>query len=90
MNGCVEVVEVLLEFGAQVDLPNNVRQHCELVTVAFNYILLQNDSGSTPLAIACERGFVETARVQLEYGAYVDYQNKVFEFSLMPLHQTAH
>ena len=78
MNGYIEVVKVLLEFGTQVNLPHDVRWHCELVTVAFNYILSQNDSGSTPLAIACVCGFVEIARVQLEYGAYVDYQNKVF------------
>jgi hypothetical protein len=31
VNGCVEVVKVLLEFGAQVDLPNDVRWHCEFV-----------------------------------------------------------
>ncbi len=36
MNGCVEVVKVLLEFGAQVDLPNDVRWLCEFVTIMFN------------------------------------------------------
>ena len=32
-NGCVEVVKVLLEFGAQVDLPDNVRWHYELFMI---------------------------------------------------------
>jgi ankyrin repeat protein len=36
MNDRVEVVKVLLKFGAQVDLPNDVRWLCEFVTVAFN------------------------------------------------------
>ncbi len=38
VNGCVEVVKVLLEFGAQVNLPNDVRWNIQLMTstVAFN------------------------------------------------------
>ena len=43
------------------------------------YMVSQNVWGVTPLAIACEHGHTETARVLLKHGAYVDYQNKVFE-----------
>jgi ankyrin repeat protein len=41
-------------------------------------MLPQDHSGGTPLALACARGYVETARVLLEYRAYVDQQNKVY------------
>ena len=44
------------------------------------YMLPQNELGETPLIRACACGHVEIARVLLEYGAYVDYQKKVFEF----------
>ena len=33
--------------------------------------------GNTALIKACELGHVETARVLLDHGAAVDYQNKV-------------
>ena len=35
-SGCVEVVKVLLEFGAQVDLPNDVRECHRFVIVALD------------------------------------------------------
>jgi ankyrin repeat protein len=79
MNGCVEVVKVLLEFGAQVDLPNYVRRHYELMIILM-YIAPQDERGNAALSRACAGGYVETARVLLDHGAYVDQQNKVFEF----------
>jgi ankyrin repeat protein len=39
--------------------------------------LIQDMYGNTPLINACRRGHVETARVLLDHGANVDYQNKV-------------
>ena len=35
-NGYVEVVKILLEFGAQVDLPDDVRWHCIFITIVFD------------------------------------------------------
>jgi ankyrin repeat protein len=43
-------------------------------------MLPQNEWGSTALSLACVAGYVETATVLLEYGAYVDQQNKVFGY----------
>ena len=39
--------------------------------------LLQTNNGNTALIKACEHGHIETARVLLDHGAVVDYQNKV-------------
>ena len=53
-------------------------------------MLPQNESGlSAPLTLACARGHVETARILLEYGAYVDHQNKVFGLYFMYLNEAA-
>jgi disulfide bond formation protein DsbB len=79
-NGHVEVVKALVEFGAQVELPDDVRQHCEFVIIMLcSYMLPQNEWGNTPLSRACACGHVETARVLLDHGAYVDHQIKVFK-----------
>ena len=43
-------------------------------------MLPQNEWGDTPLSLACAGGYVETAIILLEHGAYVDHQNKVSEF----------
>jgi ankyrin repeat protein len=66
-----------------VDLPDDVRWHCELVTIVFNvhvYMVPQDEWGNAALSLACAHGHVETARVLLDHGAYVDQQNKVFLF----------
>ena len=68
-----------------MDLPNDVGWHCKFVTVALKliYMLPQNEWGDTSLSFACAGGYVETAMVLLEHGAYVDHQNKVSEFSTL-------
>ena len=38
---------------------------------------IQDEWGNTALSLACEGGHVETARILLDHGANVDYQNKV-------------
>ena len=38
---------------------------------------MQDDLGFTALGIACQEGFVEVARLLIERGAAIDYQNKV-------------
>jgi ankyrin repeat protein len=38
--------------------------------------------GNTPLIMTCQCGHVETARVLLDHGAVVDYQNKVTSLML--------
>ena len=40
----------------------------------------QNKYGDTALIKACQGGHVETARVLLDHGANVDYQNKVKKY----------
>ena len=39
--------------------------------------LVQDADGDTALITACEHGFIEIAKVLLEHGAAMDYQNKV-------------
>jgi ankyrin repeat protein len=41
-------------------------------------MLPQDEWGNAALSRACVDGYVETARVLLDHGAYVDQQNKVF------------
>jgi ankyrin repeat protein len=41
---------------------------------------MQTNDANTALIIACDRGRIETAKVLLDHGAYVNQQNKVFEF----------
>ena len=38
---------------------------------------MQNDLGSTALGIACQQGHVHVARLLIDRGAAIDYQNKV-------------
>ena len=38
----------------------------------------QDERGNTALIEACENGHVGTARVLLDHGAVVNYQNKVW------------
>jgi ankyrin repeat protein len=44
------------------------------------YVFVQDEIGDTALINACQGGHIETARVLLDHGANVDYQNKVFGF----------
>ena len=77
-NGSIEVVEVLLEFGAQVNLPNDVRWRIQLIIYRLMHLgLPQNVWGNTALSRASGGGHAEIAKVLLEHGAYVDYRNKV-------------
>ena len=79
----------MLEFRAPVNLSVTVR----LVTIVnftsipnFRYIAklnlngtiqFQEDDGNTALCMACANGQAETARVLLNHGANLDYQNMV-------------
>ena len=38
---------------------------------------MQDDLGFTALVISCEEGHVDVARLLIERGAVIDYQNKV-------------
>ena len=38
---------------------------------------MQDHLGATALVVACERGHVDVARLLIERGAVIDYQNKV-------------
>ena len=38
---------------------------------------MQDDLGYTALGIACDQGHVDVARLLIERGAAIDYQNKV-------------
>ena len=38
---------------------------------------MQDDFGSTALVISCEEGHVDVARLLIERGAAIDYQDKV-------------
>ena len=45
-------------------------------------IFMQDAYGNTPLIKACERGYVETARILLDHGTYMDHRNKVESLTL--------
>jgi ankyrin repeat protein len=45
------------------------------------YMVPQDEWGSIALSHACAYGHVETARVLLDHGAYVDHQNKVVKLN---------
>ena len=48
------------------------------VTNNNNLNLLQEEHSNTLLGVACENGRAETAKVLLDHGATLDYQNKVY------------
>jgi ankyrin repeat protein len=47
------------------------------------YMVPQNEWGNAALSRACACGHIETARVLLDHGAYINQQNKVFGFYFM-------
>ena len=68
-----------MEGGACVNEPNDVSlgsllsfsqwlMHCDPV---------QNEFGQTALITACKVGHIDTARVLLDHGAIIDFQDKV-------------
>ena len=72
-------VRLLLEYGADVNLPLKVRVKI-LLTLNFEqffYLYMQDPSGKTALFCACVYGCVDIARLLLDHGAMVDYQNLV-------------
>ena len=53
-------------------------EHLKLGFSMMSFIqLVQDDEGNTALIQACQGGHVKTARVLLDHGANVNYQNKV-------------
>lgn len=72
-NNRVEVAKVLLEYGAQVNLPNNVW----LSVVSETTYTILCAQGDTALFIVSWYGHIKLAELLLDYGAEVDYQNKV-------------
>ena len=92
-NGHVEVVNILLQNGAHVDVQNEVRKFTyELLTgsetVCITRTLLRHlywiecfdfhvQDKSTPLMIVSQYGHVDVVNVLLQHGASVCLQNKV-------------
>ena len=84
--GDVEIVKMLLNFGAQVNLQTNVRRtstdpmatvtvfavHCRLFNVQ-----KVDDTGITPLTVACATGHTRIAKMLIEHGAIVNFIDKV-------------
>lgn len=84
--GNLEVVQVLLEYGASVNLVNDVSCFFFLTTVysshlmyvlASDFVNLQDEQHDSALIIACQYGYSAIARVLLDQGATINYQNQV-------------
>ena len=72
-------MKFLLEHGADVNLPTDVcgmTDHGIIVMYACSNVL-QDAVRCSPLRAACYQGCIDVARVLLEHGAVVDYQDNV-------------
>ena len=92
-NGHVEVVNILLQNRAHVDLQDEVSltfsptidralklyvsQEHALLDLMFIFLYLHGQDKWTPLMIASQNGHVDVVNVLLQHGASVDLQNKV-------------
>ena len=47
------------------------------------FVSPQHEWGNTALTVACENGYATVAKLLLEYGAIVDYQNKVHDYYII-------
>ena len=82
-------MKFLLEHGANVNLPTDV---CGMTGLAWPWSeleyamytccnVLQDAVRCSPLRAACYQGCIDVARVLLEHGAAVDYQDNVIGYS---------
>ena len=87
-HGHVQIIKLLHEYGAQVDLQNNQgwtalmqasqNGRCEVVRLLHEYgaqVDLQNNGGWSALMAASADGHCEVVKLLHEYGAHVDLQN---------------
>ena len=79
--GHLQVVQVLLEYGASVNLVNNVNDYSIIVfTIKFScqwFGNLQDEQRDSALIIACQFGYSDIAKILLDQGAMVNYHNQV-------------
>ena len=88
-NGDIDMVEVLLTRGAQIDLQDSnhlgssalyeasSNGHIDVVELLLKHganIDIQKNNGTTPLFIACEKGHFKVAELLIEKGANVNLQ----------------
>ena len=77
-DGKLNIVCLLVERGAEVDLPTDVSSDTESGHIAILMIYAtQDDYSFTALGIACQEGHIEVARLLIDHGAAIDYRNKV-------------
>lgn len=78
-DGKLNIVCLLVERGAEVDLPTDVSSDTESGHIAIVILnnTTQDDYGFTALGIACQEGHIEVARLLIDHGAAIDYRNKV-------------
>ena len=77
--GNADLIRILLEHRADVNLPNDVSYSVANKWSNYNKMLwwIQDKLGDTALIEACDGGHVDTAALLIDYGARVDYKNKV-------------
>ena len=87
-NGHIEIVKLLLEFGAKVDLQNDngesalihasMNGHIEIVNLLLEHaaeVDLQDNDGDSALNCACLSGHIEIVKLLLNQGAKIDNDN---------------
>ena len=73
----LQIVQLLIEYGALVNQANTVS--CVSLPYYYNnnIIFLQSGQGDTALIVACYNGYSDIARILLDHGATIDYNNRV-------------
>ena len=86
IRGDVEIVKILLNFGAQVNVQTNVRCTDPMATVTVFAVHCRffnaqevDDTGITPLTVACVTGRTRIAKILIEHGAIVNFIDKVWK-----------
>lgn len=84
--GHVNVVDQLLQYGAPLDVKNNVGDRCTdyLCSLSFLMILYSTlfQDGMTAMMLAAKGGYSGVVNLLLEHGAEVDLRHKVRFFNL--------
>ena len=80
MRGHADVVKVLVDNGADVDLFTEVSSIDIDMRYPMFYVSLSGQIGSVPLGVAAENGFTDVVDTLLKARANVNHKNKVHTY----------